>query len=159
MWACVMCNVCMYPSRQCIGGKAGNVHVLYVIGEKCVFVFVWSTRVRCVGGLILESHTRRALVWERRRRVEGYMEAGLMDAGCRFIFSSHYLIHIFSAHERGEGCFCVSSPYMHGWNHPAHSRNKPRIESPVRQLGLYSYFQDGFSVLVRFHICLGFSEG
>lgn len=120
-WACVM----VYASKQAMyvtGGRAGDVHVCD--GKK--WVYMWrayvcvsmkSMRVCCVGGLIMESCERRTPVWEKEEEEEEEERDTCRKngwGGCRFIFSSHYLIHIFLHMSWGKGVsVCLVSTCMH----------------------------------------------
>lgn len=95
---------------------------MYVMGRSVctcdvpMCVLVWRACVCCVGGLIMESHERRTPVWEKEEEEEEEercMQEEWMG-GCRFIFSSHYLIHIFLHMSRGKGVsVCLVSICMH----------------------------------------------
>lgn len=137
-----------------------------VMGKKCVHVTcvcVCEEHVYVAWAVLSQNHMSAGLQSEKRKRRRGEERRGIhggrMDEGGMPFHLQLPLPHShFSAHEWGEGCVCVSSLYLHAWSQAAHSWSKPHFHL-LTDVRFYSYFHDGFSVLVSFQMCLGISEG
>ena len=111
------CNgICIQAGNICDGRQGAQCmwcrRSVYYVTCMCA----WRTRVLC-------GRSNRGITWVVGCSLRRGIHGGRMDGeegACRFIFSSHYFIHIF-LHEWGEGCVCVSSLYLHAWSHPTHS--------------------------------------